>query len=103
MKKVLFFDPHPGLAGCTEYLPPEVGAVADELEDTIGTVDGAIKMIKQAVPSGKVTDHPTDKMLFTKPDPNGYGMICLQIGDFENDILVLGNSWRVLRYRPLEK
>lgn len=108
-KKVLFFDPHPGFAGAAEWLPPEVGAVADELEDTIGTISGAIEMIKAVAPEGaRVSDHSTHGT-FWRPDPVGYGMICMEVGEFgkllpthKKDLLIKGNSWRVIRYKPIK-
>ncbi len=107
--KVFFYDPHPGFAGAEEWLSPEVGAVADELEDTIGTISGAIEMIKAAAPEGaRVSDHPTHE-LFYKPEPLGHGMICMEVGEFgkllpihKEDMLIKGNSWRVLRYKPIK-
>jgi len=82
--KMIFFDPHPGLLGCTQRIPEEVRLLAEELTKTETTLEDAINQIRKACPAGTV---------YAKD-----GMIVLCVGNI-GVANVPQFSWRVVRYK----
>lgn len=88
LEPVEFYDPHPGLAGCTVRIPESVKLVANELNGTVATLNVAIQKIKDSLP---IDIHS----VFLVSVSFKHNMITLD----EKREDGYENSWRVLRYR----
>jgi hypothetical protein len=84
--KCEFFDPHPGLAGCSQPIPEPVKKLAAKLDGQTIELNEAVEKVK-AVCGGEVKTVEAQM-------PGDHGFIHLLIGS---------NSWRVIRYREVTK
>ena len=97
----LFFEPHPGLMGCVIPIPAKVKAIADLLDGTVTSIDSAVALIQSACSDGKVRSiflHTKNQIL--KPQPVGYGMIVLELGEVDCGTFKMSQyNWRVIRFK----
>lgn len=78
-----FFDPHPGMAGCTAPLPPEIKKVSDALDGQVLPIEDVLQQLRAVAGKMEVKD--------------AGGMITLMRGSFARNEFPV-HSWRVLRY-----
>lgn len=84
--EVTFYDPHPGLAGCDEFIPESVRLLANQLVGR-GQMRAALKALAEVCPDGIFQVHGdfiSLKMEPMEPLPNGFQPYRL--------------NWRVIRF-----
>lgn len=89
--KAIFYDPHPGLAGCSERLPDPVKTVADWLDGKVLEVSEAVELISQAVQG------ESEYQVAAKGDYIALGVERLP-GDMGERYNLFRKNWRVVRY-----
>ena len=84
----LLYDPHPGFGGAAIPLPEPVLRAARGLNGQVMSVDAAIELLRQSLPSGRFR---ADE----QPAGSGAGSITLKLGREGGT----QHLWRVIRYR----
>ena len=92
-KKVYFYDPHPGLAGCTKRLDDSIRMIVETLDKETFTLRDAARLIGTFIKDGDV--------LNAHPPRGNYreGYITLHRRKFKNLNNLYKYNWRLIRYR----
>jgi len=81
-----FYDPHPGLLGCSKRLPEPVRSLAADLDGQRLAIEDVVQRLQNVAPSGySVKDCPQHNMITMESD-----QVSMQAQT---------HTWRVLRYR----
>jgi len=83
----VFYEPHPGLLGCTARLPNAVKAVADELDGKTILLSDAIAKIKEVA---ELEDKTIEVIVFADA-------ILLKVWRSNTDYFT--HCWRVIKFR----
>lgn len=105
-----FFDPHPGLLGCTVPIPEAVKKVAAELDGHTLELEEAVAKIHAACPGGRIKVSQPEMQMTAPGQParEKEGMVCLQLEevrvDGREDLngLLYKYNWRVIKFKEAE-
>lgn len=105
-----FYEPHPGLLGCTVPIPEEVKKVAAELDGNTLELEEAVAKIHAVCPGGKIKVSEPECLMAAPGQParEKEGMICLQLEEMQvpgrEDLkgLIYKYNWRVIKFKEAE-